>query len=148
MRTAKPGKKRSRPVTEDLFAGMEIIPPKLSGRSDLAAAIRYTLARRESCAISTTVARRSIANAAERTPRGIALGRKNYLFASPDAGGERPAVIYSPIEAVRLNGLHPQAYLTDVIAVSGAALRRPAVLQLAVPIYSGGPHGRLRRSGI
>jgi transposase len=47
------------------------------------------------------------------------LGRRNYLFAGSDAGGERAAAIYSLIETVRLNGLDPQAYLADAIARIG-----------------------------
>ena len=45
----------------------------------------------------------------------IALGRKNYLFAGSDAGGERAAAIYSLIETAKLNGLDPEAYLRDVL---------------------------------
>ena len=55
-------------------------------------------------------------NAAERSIRGIALGRKNYLFAGSDAGGERAAAIYSLIETAKLNGLDPEAYLRNVLA--------------------------------
>jgi hypothetical protein len=47
--------------------------------------------------------------------RGVALGRSNYLFMGSDAGGERAAAIYSPVESVKLNGLDPQAYLRDVL---------------------------------
>lgn len=55
-------------------------------------------------------------NAAERALRGIAIGRKNYLFAGSDAGGERAAAIYSLIGSAKLNGLDPEAYLRFVIA--------------------------------
>ena len=54
-------------------------------------------------------------NAAERSLRGVALGRKNYLFAGSDAGGERAAAIYSLIGSAKLNGLDPEAYLRDVL---------------------------------
>jgi hypothetical protein len=47
--------------------------------------------------------------------RAIAIGRKNYLFAGPDAGGRRAAPIYSLIESAKLNGLNPQHYLADVL---------------------------------
>ena len=47
--------------------------------------------------------------------RGIALGRKNYLFAGSDAGGERAAAIYSLIGSAKLNGLDPEAYLREVL---------------------------------
>jgi hypothetical protein len=55
-------------------------------------------------------------NAAERAIRPLALGRKNYLFAGSDAGGDRAAAIYSLIETAKLNGLDPEAYLRDVLA--------------------------------
>ena len=55
-------------------------------------------------------------NAAERSLRGIALGRKNYLFAGSDAGGERAATIYSLIGSAKLNGLDPEAYLREVLS--------------------------------
>jgi hypothetical protein len=106
-------------AAEDLFAWMEITLPKLSGRSDLAAAMRYALARRENLLRYLDGCLAIDNNAAERALRGIALGRKNYLFAGSDAGGERAAAIYSLIETVRLNGLDPQAYLADVIARIG-----------------------------
>src|SRR3546814_10532904 len=99
---------------------MESTLPKLSGRSDLAAAMRYALARRENLLRYLDDGCLAIDNnPAERALRGIALGRKNYLFAGSDAGGERAAAIYSLIETARLNDLDPQAYLTDVIARIG-----------------------------
>ncbi len=54
-------------------------------------------------------------NAAERALRAVALGRKNYLFAGSDAGGERAASIYSLIGTAKLNGLDPEAYLREVL---------------------------------
>ena len=45
----------------------------------------------------------------------VALGRKNYLFAGSDAGGERAAAIYSLIGSAKLNGIDPEAYLRDVL---------------------------------
>jgi hypothetical protein len=55
-------------------------------------------------------------NPAERALRGVAIGRKNYLFAGSDAGGRRAAAMYSLIETAKLNGINPQAYLTDVLS--------------------------------
>lgn len=55
-------------------------------------------------------------NIAERAMRSVAIGRKNWLFAGSKAGGERAAAIYSVIETCKLNGIEPQAYITDVIA--------------------------------
>ena len=55
-------------------------------------------------------------NPIEREIRPIALGRKNYLFAGSDAGGERAAMLYSLINTAKLNGLDPEAYLTHVLS--------------------------------
>lgn len=54
-------------------------------------------------------------NAAERALRAVALGRKNYLFAGSNAGGERAAAMYSLIGSAKLNGIDPEAYLSDVL---------------------------------
>ncbi|MCU1295918.1 MAG: family transposase [Acidobacteriaceae bacterium] len=54
-------------------------------------------------------------SAAERALRAVALGRKNYLFAGSDAGGERAAAIYSLIGTAKLNRLDPEAYLREVL---------------------------------
>ena len=55
-------------------------------------------------------------NAAERALRGIALGRRSWLFAGSDRGGERAAVIYTLIQTARLNDVDPQTWLADVLA--------------------------------
>jgi transposase len=55
-------------------------------------------------------------NAAERELRGIALGRKAWLFCGSDRGGERAAIMYTLIQTARLNGVDPQAWLADVLA--------------------------------
>ena len=57
-------------------------------------------------------------NAAERAIRGIALGRKNWLFASSHAGSARAAAVYGLIEPTKLNAVNPQAYLTEVTGVT------------------------------
>ena len=54
-------------------------------------------------------------NAAERAIRLLALGRKNYLFAGSDAGGERAAAAYTLIETAKLNDADPEAYLREVL---------------------------------
>lgn len=54
-------------------------------------------------------------NIAERSLRAIALGRKNYLFAGSDSGGERAAVLYSLIGTAKLNGIDPEAYQRYVL---------------------------------
>ena len=85
-------------------------------RSTLAGAIRYALTRWRALTRYCDDGRIEIDNnAAERALRGVALGRKNYLFAGADCGGERAAMLYSLIETAKLNGLDPQAYLRYVL---------------------------------
>lgn len=55
-------------------------------------------------------------NAAERALRGIALGRKAWLFAGSERGGERAALIYTLIQTAKLNNVDPHAWLADVLA--------------------------------
>jgi transposase len=55
-------------------------------------------------------------NAAERALRGIALGRKAWLFAGSDRGGECAAVMFTLVQTAKLNGVDPQAQLADVFA--------------------------------
>ena len=55
-------------------------------------------------------------NAAERSLRGVALGRKSWLFAGSGRGGQRAAFMYSLIGTAKLNDIDPQAWLADVIA--------------------------------
>ena len=89
---------------------------KLSRKSETTAAIRYALSRWD--ALTRYIKDGHIEidnNAAERSLRGVALGRKNYLFAGSDAGGERAAAIYSLIGSAKLNGLDPEAYLREVL---------------------------------
>ena len=108
---------QSLPLLAGLKAWLEAALPKLSGKSDLAAAMRYALNRWDALTRYAHDGRIEIDNnAAERSIRGIALGRKNYLFAGSDKGGERAAAIYSLIETAKLNGLNPEAYLRDVLA--------------------------------
>ncbi len=106
----------SLPLAAGLKAWLETTLPKLSGKSDLAKAMRYTMSRWEALTRYLHDGRIEIDNnAAERSIRGVALGRKNYLFAGSDAGGERAAAIYSLIETAKINGLDPEAYLRLVL---------------------------------
>ncbi len=54
-------------------------------------------------------------NTAERSMRPIALGRKNYLFMGSEGGGKAAAIAYTLIETAKLNGVDPQAWLTDIL---------------------------------
>jgi hypothetical protein len=88
----------------------------LSQKSALAEAIRYALKLWPALIRYTSDGRIEIDNnTAERSLRAIAIGRKNYLFAGSDAGGERAAAIYSLIGSAKLNGIDPEAYLRFVI---------------------------------
>ena len=105
---------RAGPVLVALRAWLDATLKQLSQKSALAEAIRYALARWD--ALYSTDGRIEIDNnAAERALRTVALGRKNFLFAGSDAGGERAAAIYSLIGTAKLNGLDPEAYLRHVI---------------------------------
>jgi hypothetical protein len=79
--------------------------------------VRYALSRGEALLRYVDDGRIEIDNnAAERALRVVALGRKNYLFAGSDRGGERAAVIYSLLGTAKLNGVDPEAYLRDVLS--------------------------------
>ena len=107
---------QSKPLLDSLQQWFEATLPKLSRKSDTTAAIRYALTRWD--ALTRYIEDGHIEidnNAAERSLRGVALGRKNYLFAGSDAGGERAAAIYSLIGSAKLNGLDPEAYLRQVL---------------------------------
>jgi hypothetical protein len=108
---------RAGPLLDDLKAWFEATLPRISGKSELAGAIRYALTRWTQLTRYRDDGRLAIDNnAAERAIRGIALGRKNWMFAGSDAGGERAAAIYSLIETARLNRIDPEAWLRDVLA--------------------------------
>src|SRR5439155_12697181 len=90
--------------------------PRLSGKSDLAGAIRYARTRWAALTRYLDDGRLEISNnAAERAIRPLALGRKNYLFAGSDAGGQRAAAIYTLVQSAKLNNLDPEAHLRDIL---------------------------------
>lgn len=90
------------------------------GRSELAAAIRYGRSRWDSLGRHIDDGRLEISNnAAENAIRPIVVGRKNWLFAGSDAGGERAAMFYTLIGTAKLNAIAPEAYLRDVLARIG-----------------------------
>ena len=105
------------PIADALKAWAEATLPKLSGKSELAAAFRYMRSRWSGLVRCFDDGRLALDNnAAERALRGVAIGRKNWLFAGSDRGGARAAAMYSLIESAKLNGLDPQAYLRDILA--------------------------------
>ncbi|MFI5095271.1 MAG: IS66 family transposase [Candidatus Acidiferrales bacterium] len=104
---------RARPLLESLKQWLEETLCKLSRKSDTALAVRYALGRWEALLRYVNDGRIEIDNnAAERALRTVALGRKNYLFAGSDAGGERAAAIYSLIGTAKLNGIDPEGKRT------------------------------------
>lgn len=108
---------RSRPLLESMKQWMEETLSKLSRKSDTTRAIRYALGRWDALMRFCDDGHLEIDNnAAERSLRAVVLGRKNYLFAGSDAGGERAAAIYTLIGTAKLNGLNPEAYLREVLS--------------------------------
>jgi transposase len=108
---------RSRPLVEALVAWLRERRSKLSGKSETAQAIDYSLKRWPAFTRFLDDGRLCMSNnAAERALRGIAVGRKNWTFAGSDEGGRRAAAIYTLIETAKLNDIDPQAWLADVLA--------------------------------
>jgi transposase len=105
------------PLLEKFFDWGKATVAKLSGKLDLAKAFRYTIDRREALTRFVTDGRLEVDNnVAENAMRGIALGRKIYLFCGSDSGGERAASIYTLVATAKLNGLNPETYLKDILA--------------------------------
>ena len=108
---------RSAPLVAELEAWMRSERAKLSRHSEVAKAMDYMLKRWDSFTRFLADGRICLTNnAAERALRGIALGRKSWLFAGSDRGGERAAVIYTLIQTAKLNDVDPQGWLADVLA--------------------------------
>ena len=107
----------SAPLVADLERWLREERPKLSRGNDLARAMDYLLKRWPAFTRFLGDGRICLSNnAAERALRGIALGRKSWLFAGSDRGGERAAAMYSLIVTAKLNDVDPQAWLADVLA--------------------------------
>jgi transposase len=108
---------RSAPLVAALEAWMRKERRKLSRHSEVAGAIDYMLKRWASFTRFLDDGRICLTNnAAERALRGLALGRKAWLFAGSDRGGERAALLYGLIVTAKLNDIDPQAWLADVLA--------------------------------
>jgi transposase len=107
---------RAKPLLDSMRTWLETTLAKLSRKSDTAAAIRYALSRWRALSRYVEDGQLEIDNnAAERALRVVALGRKNFLFAGSDAGGERAAAVYSLLGSAKLNGLDPEIYLQHVL---------------------------------
>ena len=108
---------KATPVFDDLEAWLAQQLARVSGKSPLAAAIRYALTRmaRMRPYLASGILELDN-NAAERGMRAIALGRKNYLFVGSEAGGKAAAIAYTLIETAKLNGVDPNAWIADALA--------------------------------
>ena len=107
----------SRPKVEAFFAWSEQQLGRIPGKGDLAKAFRYGLSRMAGFTLFLEEGRVAIDNnPAERALRPIGIGRKNWLFAGADTGAETLARAMTIIETAKMNGLDPQAYLTDILS--------------------------------
>lgn len=109
-------RKRVAPLVDKLKVWMLVERARLSRHADTAKAMDYMLKRWPAFTRFLDDGRICLSNnAAERALRGIALGRRAWLFAGSDRGGERAAAIYTLIATAKLNGVDPQAWLADVL---------------------------------
>jgi hypothetical protein len=107
----------SRPLVDSLEIYMRAQLDRLARGHDLAKAINYILRRWAAFTLFLDDGRVCLSNnAAERGLRGIALGRKSWLFCGSDRGGQRAAAMYSLIVTAKMNRVDPQAWLTDVLS--------------------------------
>ena len=105
------------PLVSDLETWMRRERARLSRHAEVAKAMDYMLKRWSTFSRFLTDGRICLTNnAAERALRGVALGRKSWLFAGSDRGGERAAAMYSLIVTAKLNDVDPRAWLADVLA--------------------------------
>jgi transposase len=120
----------SAPLVAELEAWMREQRAKLSQSNDVAKAMDYMLNRWAAFTRFLDDGRICLSNnAAERALRGIALGRKSWLFCGSDRGGQRAAIMYSLITSAKLNDIDPQAWLADVLArIAGHPANRLAEL--------------------
>jgi len=107
----------SAPLVTDLHRWLSEHRTRLARGNDVTRAIDYLLKRWTAFTRFLDDGRICISNnAAERALRGIALGRKSWLFCGSDRGGQRAAVMYSLIVTAKMNGVDPQAWLADILA--------------------------------
>jgi transposase len=110
-------RERSKPLVDKFEEWMRQEGKKLSPKHPLVKAMNYGLTRWEAFVRFLGDGRICMTNnAAERSVRGIAVGRRNWTFCGSDSGGHRAAVFYTLIETCRLNGVDPRAWLADVLA--------------------------------
>lgn len=106
----------ARSILDQLEAWLQAQLPRISGKSELAKAIRYALTRIKKLRPYLDHGHvEADNNCAERAMKSVALGRKNYLFVGSEGGGNAAAIAYTLIETAKLNGIDPQAWLTDTL---------------------------------
>ncbi len=119
----------AKPAFDGLEAWLNTQLHNISGKSPLAATIRYALTRTarlrpyldhgileiDNSETLFAIGPRTMASA-ERAMRTVALGRKNYLFVGSQTGGKSAAIADTLIEPAKLNGVDPQAWLADTLA--------------------------------
>lgn len=107
---------KAKPAFDEFEVWLAAQLPRISGKSELAKAIRYALTRMKRLRPYLDHGFLEIDNnTAERAMKAIAIGRKNYMFVGSKGGGRSAAVAYTLIETAKLNGVDPQAWLTDVL---------------------------------
>ncbi|MHA6721319.1 IS66 family transposase [Sphingomonas sp. RS6] len=108
---------RSKPLVDALREVLDTALRRMSPKSDMAKAIAYGTERWPALSRFLDDGRLEIDNnIAERALRGVAIGRRNWLFAGSRMGGERAAALYTVKQTCKANGIDPQAYIADVIA--------------------------------
>jgi hypothetical protein len=112
----------ARPIVDNLESWLQAQLPRISGKSELAEAIRYALRHWQGLVLFLDDGWLELdTNTIERAIRPIALGRKNALSAGSDGGARHWAIVASLVATAKLNGVEPLAWLTDVLerVVSG-----------------------------
>jgi len=112
-------KVRSAPLIEELERWLRTERGLLSKHAKVSKAIDYLLSPRHWPSFTRFLTDGRVClsnNSAERSLRGVALGRKSWLFAGSERGGQRAAFMYSLIGTAKLNDIDPQAWLADIIA--------------------------------
>ena len=109
-------RKETAPLLDAFFTSADATVVKLSAKSALAEAFRYTIKRRKALSRFVTDGRlEADNNIAENAMRAIAVGRKNHLFCGSDTGGDRAASIYTLVQTAKLNGVNPETYLKGIL---------------------------------
>ena len=109
-------RRETAPLLDAFFGWAEATVARLSAKSSLAGAFNYAINRRDALSRFITDGRLEVDNnIAGNAMRCIALGRKAFLFAGSDTGGERAASIYTIVQTAKLNSVNPEAYLRDTL---------------------------------